>query len=1076
MPLPASVGALSGICRGGPRGTLGLVCFLVGLACLATASGLRADTFANPLAGTDAPDTVVALIPKNWPPQYQLDAKGRSTGFAVDVLNHVAGLVGVSVTYKAYDSFAMAVDALESGEGDLIPNSGITPDRVSGSFFTSPIETFNISVIVRREETSIGSVDDLPGTRVGVVEKNVGLFMLQDRPDLLLTVFPDLEKALFGLISGNVDALVYPESVLFALARRARLDGHLKVVGAPLREIKRGLRFSKGNETLRDRFEQGVQQFLVSDAYGEIYARWYGTPSPFWTTGRLVAVFVAVLLAASAVFTVVQVRTLRRFNRHLSAKSGALETLNRDLERIVSNRTKELEEEIAVRMAAQRSFESFFELSNTMNLIVDSRGVIKQFNHPWEQFLGRDAVGRKVLEFVDPVDRDRTDGALSGLLERGEISGFSNRYRNGHGEVRWLTWTAVFNADADRIYAVAQDTTEERRQLDRLNLAAKVFTSAAEGICITEVDGTIVEVNDAFCSITGYDRADVLGRNTRILKSGRHDQTFYDSLWSSLTESGNWRGEIWNRRKDGFVFPEILTISAVKDDSGRIANYVGLFSDITKIKKHEEELAYLAQYDQLTSLPNRTLLSDRLRQAMAFADRYSTRLALLYIDLDGFKTVNDTYGHHAGDEMLVAVGQRMSRGMRRADTLARIGGDEFVALIQGADDDVAVASVVDRLLRAASSEIDVEGNPIAVTASVGVTYYPQAEELDAGQLVRQADQAMYQAKLSGRNTYRVFNVAEESLLSSKYALISDVRRALNSREFVLWYQPKVNMRSGQVIGAEALIRWNHPDRGLLAPASFLPQTEDDVVSVEIGDWVLDEAFRQLDLWRRKGFEMPISVNVSAMQLQNGDFLGTVSRLCQAYPRVNPEALEMEILETSALSDFESVVDLIRAAQALGFKFALDDFGSGYSSMVYLKKLPVAVLKIDQEFVRMSLDNPGDEAILKSVVGLARNFEMTPLAEGVETVEIGEFLLKLGCVMGQGYAIAKPMAAVELESWARHWRPDSRWTRSGDEDDRSPEGGSAQDDTLFRSSPVEENMPDSYQEQDQTRHPNDADLS
>jgi len=573
----------------------------------------------------------------------------------------------------------------------------------------------------------------------------------------------------------------------------------------------------------------------------------------------------------------------------------------------------------------------------------------------------------------------------------------------------------------------ARAITELKAAEKKLQLAASVFTHAREGIMITTAHSEIIEVNDAFTRITGYAREDVVGRTPRILSSGRQEKPFYASLWHDLTEKGHWYGEIWNRRKSGEVYAVMQTISTVRDGDGKIAQYVALFSDITTLKEHQNQLEHIAHYDALTTLPNRVLLADRMRQAMTQTLRRNNSLAVAYLDLDGFKAINDRHGHETGDQLLIAIAARMKQTLREGDTLARLGGDEFVAVLQDLDDVAACVPMLSRLLEAAAHPVRVGEHLLQVSASLGLTFYPQTEEADADQLLRQADQAMYQAKLAGKNRFHVFDAEQDRSLRGHHESLENIRRALTAQAFVLYYQPKVNMRTGAIIGAEALIRWQHPERGLLSPGVFLPVIEDHPLAVEVGEWVIESALRQPEIWREDGLDIPISVNVGARQLQQTDFVERLTTLIAAHPTFRPGDLEMEVLETSALEDLARVSQVIEACEQIGVGFALDDFGTGYSSLTYLKRLSVAQLKIDQSFVRDMLDDPDDLAILGGVLGLASALRRQVIAEGVATVEHGTMLLQLGCELAQGYGIARPMPGADLPAWALAWRPDPAWT-------------------------------------------------
>ncbi len=622
---------------------------------------------------------------------------------------------------------------------------------------------------------------------------------------------------------------------------------------------------------------------------------------------------------------------------------------------------------------------------------------------------------------------------VGGLRGGADITIDLEKYRNAQ-EPAWRTiqyghlaiWLMGIASILTTFVIARRRAIEHERADKKLHLAASVFTHALEGIMITAADGTIIDVNDAFTRITSYSRDEVLGRNPRLLNSGRQEKEFYAAMWRDLLDKGFWYGEVWNRRKNGEVYAEMLTISAVRDAEGITQQYVSLFSDITPFKEHQRQLEHIAHYDVLTSLPNRTLLSDRMHQVMALALRHSRLLAVIYLDLDGFKAINDLHGHEAGDQMLIALATRMKQALREGDTLARLGGDEFVAVLLDLDDIEASVPLLARLLSAAAQPVHVGDLMLQVSASVGVTFYPQAEDVDADQLLRQADQAMYQAKLAGKNRYHVFDAEQDNSIRCRHESLERIRLALSEREFVLYYQPKVNMRTGTVIGAEALIRWQHPEQGLLPPTMFLQVIENHQLAVEIGEWVTDTVLTQMALWREAGLDIPVSVNVGAYQLQQADFVDRLREILAMHPDVRPGDLEMEVLETSALDDLARVSQVIVGCREIGVMFALDDFGTGYSSLSYLKSLPVTLLKIDQSFVRDMLGDPDDLAILNGVIGLAAAFRREVIAEGVETIEHGTMLLQLGCELAQGYGIARPMPAREMPGWSATWRPDPAW--------------------------------------------------
>ena len=570
-----------------------------------------------------------------------------------------------------------------------------------------------------------------------------------------------------------------------------------------------------------------------------------------------------------------------------------------------------------------------------------------------------------------------------------------------------------------------QDVTAFKEAERKLQLAASVFSHAHEGISITDAAGNIVDVNDTFIRITGYEREEVVGKNPRILQSGRQSPEYYAAMWRELLEQGRWSGEVWNRRKSGEVYAEQLSISAVRDVDGKVQHYVSLFTDISSIKQHEQQLEHIAHFDALTNLPNRVLLADRLHQGMAQTQRRGQYLAVVYLDLDGFKAVNDQYGHAVGDEFLVALARSMNAALRDGDTLARIGGDEFVAVLVGLPQAHDCEPVLARLLQAAADPVALGELLLRISASIGVTIFPQ-DGADADLLLRHADQAMYVAKQNGKNRYHLFDLEQDAAVQSQRESLAHVRHALENRQFVLHFQPKVNLQTGEVTGAEALIRWQHPERGLLAPGLFLPVIEDHPISIELGEWVIATALSQMSAWQSIGLHLPVSVNISAHQLQQGNFDQRLKTLLDCQPDVNASSLELEILETSALEDIAQVSEAMHACRALGVHFALDDFGTGYSSLTYLRRLPAEVIKIDQSFVRDMLDSPDDLSIIKGVIGLAAAFRRDIIAEGVETKAHGTLLLSMGCIKVQGFGIARPMPAAALPDWAANWHVTKGW--------------------------------------------------
>lgn len=570
-------------------------------------------------------------------------------------------------------------------------------------------------------------------------------------------------------------------------------------------------------------------------------------------------------------------------------------------------------------------------------------------------------------------------------------------------------------ASRQTLHQQAEDLLSANKKLQQLST---VFTHSHEGIMLTSADNLIVEVNKAFTRITGYEREEVIGKSPSILSSGRHPEAFYRQLWQAINDSGFWSGEIWNRHKNGELIAELLTISEVRDEQSQLRGYVSVSSDITSIKEHQQKIEHLAHYDALTNLPNRLLLTDRMKQSIAHTRRHQGLMAVVFIDFDGFKEVNDNHGHNLGDQLLIRMAGCMQETLREGDTLARLGGDEFVAILTELEDIEDTRQVLDRLLKAISRSHLVRGHKLRLTASAGVVLYPQTDTEDPETLIRQADHAMYHAKLTGKNRYHFFDIDQDSSIRGHHEMLAEIHQALSEEQLLLYYQPKVDLRTGELIGAEALIRWQHPQRGLLPPAEFLPVITDSPLDFAIGNWVITTALQQVQQWQQQGLEIPVSVNISGRHLLQPGFVEYLQQQLDNFPELPPGTLEIEILETSALDDLNKVVEVMQQCMSMGVDFALDDFGTGYSSLTLLQQLPAKTLKIDRSFVRDILDDPHDLEIVKGIIKLADTFMRQVIAEGVESEEHGNALASIGCCFAQGYGIARPMAAVAMQPWLK----------------------------------------------------------
>ncbi len=566
-----------------------------------------------------------------------------------------------------------------------------------------------------------------------------------------------------------------------------------------------------------------------------------------------------------------------------------------------------------------------------------------------------------------------------------------------------------------------------RNNAERMRLSASVFDHAHDGIFIADAEMRILEVNIAFTQITGYSRDMALGKYPWQLGFVTNEPDFFTQrMQLSLDgDAGEWRGEAWNRRADKQVYPVWLDVFTVRNDAQQLVNYVGLFSDITEAKAHQQNLERMAYHDPLTQLPNRARFSDRLQEALGHVERNGELVAVCCLDLDGFKPVNDALGHDAGDQLLVQLAERMNKCLRESDTVARVGGDEFALLLSGLCKADECRILLERLLNVIRAPYVVAGESVSISASVGYTVFP-IDRSEPDVLLRHADQAMYQAKLNGGSCVQLFDTVYHREYRDLRQDRERIEHALANDELCLYYQPKVDMSRGRVVGMEALIRWQHPDLGVCAPASFMPIIEDTDFSMTLGEWAIRQALRQMSMWQDVGYDLQISVNISPRHMVQHNFTERLAQILAEFPQVNAGNLEFEITETAVIEDVAGVVRTMNGCRLLGVSFALDDFGVGYSSLSYLRRLPVATIKIDRSFVRDMLHDSNDLAMVAGIISLGRDFRCKVVAEGVETEEHGLQLLNMGCTIVQGFGIAQAMPADDVIAWIASYRPYERW--------------------------------------------------
>ncbi len=569
-----------------------------------------------------------------------------------------------------------------------------------------------------------------------------------------------------------------------------------------------------------------------------------------------------------------------------------------------------------------------------------------------------------------------------------------------------------------------KDEIRERQKIEQdLRLASKYLEITQEALVITNAEGTILEVNDAFVTMAGYKRDEILGQNPRILKSGKHDEKFYQQMWQDLLSKGYWQGEIWDRRKNGSIYPKWLSISAVKNKDNKITNYVALSTDITAIKETEEKLEKLAHYDPLTGLANRLLFHDRLQHDLAVSKREQKDLGLILLDLDGFKEVNDSLGHPAGDQLLIQVAQRLQDSIRESDTVARLGGDEFVVILTNIKQENNLALLAQKILATLSAPYTLGDEQVEIAASLGITIYPE-DGTKSTLLLKNADTAMYHAKAAGKGQIKFYTKAMTENADTRFRMAANLRKAIGNEEFLVYYQPKVSIRKGTIVGVEALVRWLHQGT-IIPPNDFIPVAEDTGLINEIGEWVLRESCYQIKKWHSTFPDLRVSVNLSGRQFSNDKLVNLVSNILQE-TGVPPHLLELEITETVIMDDVTKTIASLWELKQLGVILSVDDFGTGYSSLSYLKKFPIDILKVDRSFIQDITEDANDCAVVKAIVSLAIQLKMVVIAEGVETSKQLAILHAIDCDEIQGYLVSPPVPAEELFTILESWRSSEKY--------------------------------------------------
>ncbi|MBI3546418.1 MAG: EAL domain-containing protein [Gammaproteobacteria bacterium] len=715
-------------------------------------------------------------------------------------------------------------------------------------------------------------------------------------------------------------------------------------------------------------------------------------------------------------------REFKQMSARVIERNTQLAKINEDLH-------AEIAERKAIEMAHARLV-AILESTTDLVSVADPSGHLLYLNRAGRRLLGvdinEDITKTVIADFLpNPANHPILTEGIPSAIRHGNWSG-ETVLLSRHGQEFPVSQVILAHKTADGqlqvLSTIMRDISERKKSEEQLRLSAEALANIAEGVLIVDAHSKIIFANKAFVSTSGYEVEEALGRTPAFLQSGRQDKAFYTDMWQQLTATDHWQGEVWDKHKNGGIYPVLLSLSALRNKDGVVTHYVGIQSDISMFKSYETQLEHQAHHDALTQLPNRTLFRIHLEAALARARRSNKNLALLFLDLDRFKVINDTLGHTVGDELLRGASDRLKQSIRETDMVARLGGDEFVILLDMLDSSSFAEQIARKIIDTFAAAFNIDGQELYVTASIGISCFPDDGD-DIVTLFKKADSAMYEAKANGRNTFRFFSLGDMNARSMETLKLSnDLRHAIARNELYLEYQPRFSLKNRSLEGMEALARWHHPTRGTIPPGIFIPIAEQTGLMVQVGDWVLREACRQICAWRDAGLDVPrVAVNLSALQFTKADLANQIAAIIEEY-KIEPGMLELELTESVIMADVERSTRALTELNAMGLLIAIDDFGTGYSSLSYLKRFPVSYLKIDQSFVAGVCNNPDDAAIIRAIIALAKSLGLKLIAEGVETADQREFLTREACDEAQGFLFSHPLPAVAaaglLESCSR----------------------------------------------------------
>ena len=925
--------------------------------------------------------TIVVVGDKTYAPIEFLGPDGRPRGVAVDMWRLWSQKTGVAIDYRLVD-WAQAIEMVRQRRADVV--SGLFPREGAGLWFCQPFMNVDAHLFFSRKIKGLVDSHDLAGFRVGVVRGDYleGLLRVE-APGAKLVLAETFEEMIKMAIAGRVEVFACDEPVAAFLLAKHDAEDMFRRTDKPLHQgqLRPGVA-AGGDEMMRlvnagfDAIDEAERQAVID--------RWSG--HPLWGGGQwlwLCGAF-ALALAAALIFLA--------WNRQLKIR------VDRATRQIMDKR-QEME---AVFNALP---DLLFRLDATGRYIDYHGGRETKPFMPPEQFMGR------VIAEVMPPDAARSlTTAMQLARERRQAVGLEYELTIDGARRHYEARLAPLSFD--EIICVVRDVSQRKLAEQEQKMAATVFENSIEGIVVADAEGKVRLVNSAFTAITGYGSDDVVGKEMDVLRAETMDLALYEEIWGHLAEHGQWSGEYWNRRKSGEAYPEWLTVTVIRDSSGRVINYLAIFYDITEIKRSQEQIRYQAYHDALTGLPNRNLFKDRLGQALHHAERRGSKVAVLFVDLDNFKLINDSLGHDVGDRVLRDIAGRLRRCVRDEDTVARIGGDEFIMVLEEIDGELGADRVARRVLDNFSRPFSVGGHEFQLGASIGVTVFPDDGQ-DVETLIKNADMAMYRAKERGKNNYQMFTPAMQAKTNLRMEMERALRQALEREEFVVHYQAKVETASGRIVGMEALARWQSPGQGLVMPGQFIPVAEESGLITAIGKVILRQACRQASRWQTMtGRDLRLAVNVSAKQLYQPEFVETVEAILRE-TGLAPGLLELEVTESVVMHQDTAANRALLELAALGVSLAIDDFGTGYSSLYYLKHFPIDTLKIDRGFVRELIHDANDAAIVGAIVSLGHSLGLTVVAEGVENAQQLAHLRALGCDLCQGYYFSKPAPAEQF---------------------------------------------------------------